>query len=518
MNRLLLFLLLFAFSCATPYKLPEYIKQERQRHLNTPKEYNQPPIQLDPIELMPDTQKIKGFRSLVAQSTGNWGYKFLEIDKYEDKIRDLASRPVEVFIFDTGGGSNHPDLQAVERGGASYTGEPLLDGNGHYTHCAGTYAGSPHEGGPIGIAYGLREKGLIHIRPYKVLTNSGSGSFTGINNGLKDANQIAKELIDKGYFVIYSFSLGGGTRIISSTDALLKEAEELGVLVSVAANGNKARLGVSYPGLSRYTQGISSVNTNGQLSSFSNYGPETQFALPGSGILSTYKDGKYVKLSGTSMATPHAGAVAAVLASIFDKASAAQIIAHMKKYSTDGGESGKDDKYGYGWPKMGKLLNNPLGSPPSDEPDEPDEPDDKKPDQPQEPPQGPEVSYLFTLPRTYTTKWRTMSQSEMQNLDFTATIEIKSRSGLVPASIEATQLTENFFRSRFLIMFDGATPQDVAKWTKVFYKMINEKAGYAVDIKTMQLIFNGVKYTYDKPTSRASAKDATRKNVITGVW
>ena len=38
---------------------------------------------------------------------------------------------------------------------------------------------------------------------------------------------------------------------------------------------------------------------------FSDFGPDVDIAGPGVGILSTYKDGSYATLSGTSMATPH---------------------------------------------------------------------------------------------------------------------------------------------------------------------------------------------------------------------
>jgi subtilisin family serine protease len=511
---LILILAVVFTSCATPYQIPQEIKDAQDRHIRTPREYSDPPIQLDPIEQIPDTTGPKGLRSLFVQNTGNWGYSFLEVDKYEKQIKELARRPVEVFIFDTGGAYDHPDLKPVTRGGKSFTGETLLDGNGHSTHCAGTYVGSPRGANdPIGIAYPLREKGLIHIRPYKVLSNGGSGSFTWINRGIEDANKVAKQLIDDGHFVIYSFSLGGGTSIVSSTDQLLKEAEQLGVLVSVAANGNNARNAISYPGKSSYTKGISSVNTDGSLSSFSNYGPETFNALPGSGILSTYKAGGYARLSGTSMATPHAGAIAAIVASIYDKATAKQIVAHIAKYSTEAGESGKDEKFGYGYPKIGEILKNPIGD---DQPEQPDEEPDDEPAEPKPDPGFPSTQYEFTIPKTYSSLWRTMSDDQMKTLEFTVSLKYKVDKDLTGAAVKAGQIADGYFRNRFLMLPDGSTELNAAYWTKYFFKLIEGKKGNDIEVSKMTLNINGVLYEYNKVAPRKVNEDCPlRKGAIT---
>ena len=51
---------------------------------------------------------------------------------------------------------------------------------------------------------------------------------------------------------------------------------------------------------------MSAVDSLNNFASFSNYGNDAvDFAAPGVRILSTYKDGKYARMSGTSMAAPH---------------------------------------------------------------------------------------------------------------------------------------------------------------------------------------------------------------------
>ena len=47
------------------------------------------------------------------------------------------------------------------------------------------------------------------------------------------------------------------------------------------------------------------MNRNNQFASFSNFGSSVDVCAYGVSITSTYKDGKYATLSGTSMATPH---------------------------------------------------------------------------------------------------------------------------------------------------------------------------------------------------------------------
>ena len=71
---------------------------------------------------------------------------------------------------------------------------------------------------------------------------------------------------------------------------------------------------------------IAALTSTGTLASFSNHGSTwVDLGAPGSEIYSTLLNGTYGTLSGTSMATPHVTGAAALLATMFPNASAAQI-------------------------------------------------------------------------------------------------------------------------------------------------------------------------------------------------
>jgi len=55
---------------------------------------------------------------------------------------------------------------------------------------------------------------------------------------------------------------------------------------------------------------ISAIDVNDKFASFSNWGnPPVDYAAPGVSVKSTWKDGGYNTISGTSMAAPHAAGV-----------------------------------------------------------------------------------------------------------------------------------------------------------------------------------------------------------------
>jgi subtilisin family serine protease len=54
---------------------------------------------------------------------------------------------------------------------------------------------------------------------------------------------------------------------------------------------------------------ISAMNSSDNWASFSNFGTPVDYCAPGVSIFSTWKDGGYNTISGTSMAAPHAAGV-----------------------------------------------------------------------------------------------------------------------------------------------------------------------------------------------------------------
>ncbi len=208
------------------------------------------------------------------------------------------------WIIDTGIDLDHPDLNVdASRGFVASdmkgkdAGSPD-DGNGHGTHCAGTVAAKADGAGVVGVAAGAT------VIPVKVLDKRGSGSFSGVIEGVDyvGANGQAGD--------VANMSLGGGFSQ-SVNDAVIA-ASSGGVWFAVAAGNDGADANNYSPASANgpYVRTISANDCNLEFASFSNYAnPPVDFCAPGVDVKSTWKDGGYNTISGTSMAAPHAAGV-----------------------------------------------------------------------------------------------------------------------------------------------------------------------------------------------------------------
>lgn len=217
---------------------------------------------------------------------------------------------VVVCVVDTGIDKDHPDLAANIVGGRNFiAAKGALDSNnwdddnGHGSHVSGTVAALDNTIGVVGVAPNAKLYGV------KVLDRRGSGTLSGVIDGIN-------ECISAGTHVI-NMSLGAAVSPTSSTGLLMQaavdSAKAAGIEVVVAAGNNGADLSNYIPaGLSNLIA-VAAVDRSMNFPYWSNYGLRvTDLSAPGVSIASTWKNGGYDTISGTSMASPHVAGVAAL--------------------------------------------------------------------------------------------------------------------------------------------------------------------------------------------------------------
>lgn len=265
----------------------------------------------------------------------------------QQKIHKLWNKPIinkkrpVIAILDTGVDINHPDLvDNIWQNSREVDGETafdddgngivddkfgwnfvedyydLTDRNGHGTHCAGIAAAADNGIGIVGA------NPLALIMPVKVMSDRGVGDDATIARGIVYAAENGADII--------SMSIGGA--VLSNTQKnALDRAYQTAVLVAAAGNNGKdiynpIPSGTSYPAAYYLVLGVEASGSNLQRAGFSNYDPDGpiysedgvdgrnyEVQVPGVDIYSTLPDGKYNKLSGTSMSTPlFAGAISAL--------------------------------------------------------------------------------------------------------------------------------------------------------------------------------------------------------------
>lgn len=228
---------------------------------------------------------------------------------------------IRLAIVDTGIDATHPDFAGRIKASKSFVDNNPTDGNGHGTHVASISAGSGAKSG--GKYVGVAPEAELYIA--KVLDANGSGSMSGVMAGIEWA------VLDQKVQVI-NLSLGSSGSC-DGTDALSTLCDEavsqMGVVLCVAAgNEGPAARTVGSPGCARQVITIGAVNDSDQMASFSSRGPtadgreKPDIVFPGVSIVAAQAAGTklgpvvadgYISLNGTSMATPHASGVVALM-------------------------------------------------------------------------------------------------------------------------------------------------------------------------------------------------------------
>ena len=274
---------------------------------------------------------------------------------------ELATGEGQVIaIIDTGVDWDHPDLDdniwtnvdeipdnGIDDDGNGYVDDirgwdfvnddnDPNDDNAHGTHVAGIAAGEGNNGtGIIGVAFNAK------IIPVKILQSSGSGSSSDLASSIEYASDNSATVIN--------MSLGSYGESMTVKIAL-ENAYANAVLVAAAGNNGykvdppyppRPLYAPMYPSCYGFVIGVEATTQTNTLASFSNfdpsgpavagnpYGHNYEIKASGVGIYSTFPNGNYNALSGTSMASPIVAGAVALMKSHNPAQSTEQIFAKL---------------------------------------------------------------------------------------------------------------------------------------------------------------------------------------------
>jgi thermitase len=151
-------------------------------------------------------------------------------------------------------------------------------------------------------------------------------------------------------------SLGGGASTTLQQAVQGAYANGNGALI-VAAAGNDGNTAVNYPAGYPEVVSVAATDSNDAHASFSNTNSDVEVAAAGVNVLSVKRGGGYVAFSGTSMATPHAAGVAALIRGRFPSLTAAQARSRLDAGVDDLGAPGRDTTFGFGRLNLVKALS-----------------------------------------------------------------------------------------------------------------------------------------------------------------
>lgn len=244
-----------------------------------------------------------------------------------------------------------------------------LDKIGHGTHVAGII--SAIHGNKEGIS-GLSNR--LKILPVKVtFEGDGPKNRRGTTHAIVD--RMAKGILYaiKMKAQVINFSLGwpkaADQKVVREA---IKEAQKAGVTIVAAAGNNNHRAPIfpcSYEGVIC----VGSVDVDGKVSDFSNYGTQVDFLAPGDHILSLIPksiesdywniEGGYDRKSGTSQAAPYVSAMAGLIKGVHPQLGPKQVYARLAA-SSQASQSlvtwnGKSSLLPL--PHLEKAVTQPLG-------------------------------------------------------------------------------------------------------------------------------------------------------------
>jgi len=270
----------------------------------------------------------------------------------------------KIVVLDTGYNYNHAELSSSYLGGKDFVNDDNdpFDDNGHGSHVAGLITADGVSTNARGVA---PDAGIV---VGKVLDAAGSGFFSDVVAAIYWAVDGPDGVVNSGdEFSADAVSLSLGTSapylykgfcdsVLPDLTAAINYARNNNVLVVVAA-GNSGNAGVSLPGCTSSATTIGAVDSKDKVASFSGRGKAVDVTAPGVALVSAWLGGDYKTASGTSMATPVASGVVALIKAVHPDFTAQQVESALIKTAKDLGKTGWDNSYGWGRVNANSAVN-----------------------------------------------------------------------------------------------------------------------------------------------------------------
>jgi serine protease len=243
------------------------------------------------------------------------------------------------------------------------------DEESHGTHVTGTIAQKTNNRrGVTGLAYGVK------IMPLRVLDRDGNGNGSDISRAIRYATKHGADVINMSV----EFNASETARDIPDVISAIRYAERKGVVL-VAASGNEGIGKVAYPARATEVISVGATTASGCLADYSNAGRGLDLVAPGGGADAPLDGDPYddthcdagnpdrrifqetlwgdvrhfrlVGFEGTSFASPHVSAIAALLIAtkrLGSHPSPADVRRRIMDTARDIGPTGYDSHYGAG--------------------------------------------------------------------------------------------------------------------------------------------------------------------------
>ena len=243
---------------------------------------------------------IQAIQGSIGTLTGiPWGIKQI---KAPQTWSISTGHRIKIAVIDTGVDFAHPDLRYSLTKGVNLVNRniPPYDDNGHGTHISGTIAAANSTQGMIGVA----PRSVVY--PVKAFDHNGSAFVSDIITAIDWCVRAEVNIIN--------MSFGMQTRSRTLLD-IVSKANQAGLIIVASSGNDGKRRTADYPARYPHTISVGATDRNRKIPAFSNRGQFVDIYAPGDKIVSTWLQGKYHEMSGTSMATSHiSGTIALLLA------------------------------------------------------------------------------------------------------------------------------------------------------------------------------------------------------------